>query len=152
MTQLKSHNIVAFDGVCNLCNSTVNWIIDNDPKQQFKFIALQDIARLEALGFDLKELQFTEQSSWMNSESQTDESQIQSVYLIEQGKLFDKSTAVLRICRQLSGLYPLLYLYILIPRPLRDIVYDFIAKNRYKWFGRRAECRIPSPELKDRFL
>ncbi len=152
MTQLKSHNIVAFDGVCNLCNSTVNWIIDNDPKQQFKFIALQDIARLEALGFDLKELQFTEQSSWVNSESQTDESQIQSVYLIEQGKLFDKSTAVLRICRQLSGLYPLLYLYILIPRPLRDIVYDFIAKNRYKWFGRRAQCRIPSPELKDRFL
>jgi len=152
MTQLKSHNIVAFDGVCNLCNSTVNWIIDNDPKQQFKFIALQDIARLEALGFDLKELQFTEQSSWVNSEFQTDESQIQSVYLIEQGKLFDKSTAVLRICRQLSGLYPLLYLYILIPRPLRDIVYDFIAKNRYKWFGRRAQCRIPSPELKDRFL
>lgn len=152
MTQLKSHNIVAFDGVCNLCNSTVNWIIDNDPKQQFKFIALQDIARLEALGFDLKELQFTEQVSWVNSESQTDESQIQSVYLIEQGKLFDKSTAVLRICRQLSGLYPLLYLYILIPRPLRDIVYDFIAKNRYKWFGRRAQCRIPSPELKDRFL
>lgn len=152
MTQLKSHNIVAFDGVCNLCNSTVNWIIDNDPKQQFKFIALQDIARLEALGFDLKELQFTEQSSWVNSESQTDESQIQSVYLIEQGKLFDKSTAVLRICRQLSGLYPLLYLYILIPRPLRDIVYDFIAKNRYKWFGRRAQCRIPSAELKDRFL
>lgn len=152
MTQLKSHNIVAFDGVCNLCNSTVNWIIDNDPKQQFKFIALQDIARLEALGFDLKELKFTEQVSWVNSESQTDESQIQSVYLIEQGKLFDKSTAVLRICRQLSGLYPLLYLYILIPRPLRDIVYDFIAKNRYKWFGRRAQCRIPSPELKDRFL
>lgn len=152
MTQLKSHNIVAFDGVCNLCNSTVNWIIDNDPKQQFKFIALQDIARLEALGFDLKELQFTEQSSWVNSESQTDESQIQSVYLIEQGKLFDKSTAVLRICRQLSGLYPLLYLYILIPRQLRDIVYNFIAKNRYKWFGQRAQCRIPSPELKDRFL
>lgn len=152
MTQLKSHNIVAFDGVCNLCNSTVNWIIDNDPKQQFKFIALQDIARLEALGFDLKELQFTEQSSSVNSESQTDESNMQSVYLIEQGKLFDKSTAVLRICRQLSGLYPLLYLYILIPRPLRDIVYDFIAKNRYKWFGRRAQCRIPSPELKDRFL
>ena len=152
MTQLKSHNIVAFDGVCNLCNSTVNWIIDNDPKQQFKFIALQDIARLEALGFDLKELKFTEQVSWVNSESQTDESQIQSVYLIEQGKLFDKSTAVLRICRQLSGLYPLLYLYILIPRQLRDIVYNFIAKNRYKWFGRRAQCRIPSPELKDRFL
>jgi predicted DCC family thiol-disulfide oxidoreductase YuxK len=152
MTQEKSHNIVAFDGVCNLCNSTVNWIIDNDPKQQFRFIALQDIARLEALGFDLKELQFTEQSSSVNSESQTDESQMQSVYLIEQGKLFDKSTAVLRICRQLSGLYPLLYLYILIPRPLRDLVYDFIAKNRYKWFGRRAQCRVPSAALSNRFL
>ena len=152
MTQEKSHNIVAFDGVCNLCNSTINWIIDNDPKQQFRFIALQDIARLEALGFDLKELQFTEQSSSVNSESQTDESQMQSVYLIEQGKLFDKSTAVLRICRQLSGLYPLLYLYILIPRPLRDLVYDFIAKNRYKWFGRRAQCRVPSAALKNRFL
>lgn len=152
MSASKDYRIVAFDGICNLCNSTVNWIIDNDPKQQFKFIALQDIDRLEKSGFDLKDLQFTEKSTSVNSESNRDESQMQSVYLIEQGKIYNKSTAVLRICRQLSGLYPLLYLYILIPRTLRDTVYDFIAKNRYHWFGRRKECRVPSAALKDRFL
>ncbi len=152
MSASKDYRIVAFDGICNLCNSTVNWIIDNDPKQQFKFIALQDIDRLEKSGFDLKDLQFTEKSTSVNSESNRDESQMQSLYLIEQGKIYNKSTAVLRICRRLSGLCPLLYLYILIPRTLRDTVYDFIAKNRYHWFGRRKECRIPSAALKDRFL
>ena len=152
MSASKDYRIVAFDGLCNLCNSTVNWIIDNDPKQQFKFIALQDIDRLEKLGFDVKNLQYAEKSTSVNSESNKDESQTQSVYLIEQGKIYNKSTAVLRICRQLSGLYPLLYLYILIPRPLRDIVYDLIAKNRYHWFGQRKECRVPSPAFKDRFL
>ena len=152
MSASTDYRIVAFDGICNLCNSTVNWIIDNDPKQQFKFIALQDIDRLEKSGFDLKDLQFTEKSTSVNSESNRDESQMQSVYLIEQGKIYNKSTAVLRICRRLSGLCPLLYLYILIPRTLRDTVYDFIAKNRYHWFGRRKECRIPSAALKDRFL
>lgn len=152
MSASTDYRIVAFDGICNLCNSTVNWIIDNDPKQQFKFIALQDIDRLEKSGFDLKDLQFTEISTSVNSESNRDESQMQSVYLIEQGKIYNKSTAVLRICRRLSGLCPLLYLYILIPRTLRDTVYDFIAKNRYHWFGRRKECRIPSAALKDRFL
>lgn len=152
MSASKDYRIVAFDGICNLCNSTVNWIIDKDPKQQFKFIALQDIDRLEKSGFDLKDLQFTEKSTSVNSESNRDESQMQSLYLIEQGKIYNKSTAVLRICRRLSGLCPLLYLYILIPRTLRDTVYDFIAKNRYHWFGRRKECRIPSAALKDRFL
>ena len=152
MSASKDYRIVAFDGICNLCNSTVNWIIDNDPKQQFKFIALQDIDRLKKSGFDLKDLQFTEKSISVNSEWNRDESQMQSLYLIEQGKIYNKSTAVLRICRRLSGLCPLLYLYILIPRTLRDTVYDFIAKNRYHWFGRRKECRIPSAALKDRFL
>ncbi len=152
MSGSKDYRIVAFDGICNLCNSTVNWIIDNDPKQQFKFIALQNIDRLENSGFDLKELKISEKPISVNSESNKDESQMQSVYLIEQGKIYNKSTAVLRICRRLSGLYPLLYLYILIPRPLRDTVYEFIAKNRYHWFGQRKECRVPSPELKDRFL
>ena len=163
MSNEVSYRIVAFDGVCNLCNSTVNWIIDNDPKQQFKFVALQNIERLEALGYDLKELGLAQNlsSAHSGSDKKTDvlqtnssdqKSALRTVYLIEGQKLYQKSTAVLRICRGLSGLYPLLYLYILIPRPLRDIVYDLIAQNRYKWFGRQDHCRLPSPELKDRFL
>ena len=135
MSPQQTFAIVAFDGVCNLCNATVNWIIDNDSKKQFKFIALQDIDRIKDLPVDFQ-----------RTES------YQSVYLIEHGKLYQKSTAVLKICQKLSGLYPLLYLYIIIPRPLRDLVYDLIAQNRYKWFGKRSHCRIPSPELKERFL
>ena len=135
MSPQQTFVIVAFDGVCNLCNATVNWIIDNDSKKQFKFIALQDIDRIKDLPVDFQ-----------RTES------YQSVYLIEQGKLYQKSTAVLKICQKLSGLYPLLYLYIIIPRPLRDLVYDLIAQNRYKWFGKRSHCRIPTPELKERFL
>lgn len=141
------HRIVAFDGICNLCNHTVNWIINHDPKQHFKFIALQDIERLKAEKSDLPEM------NTVLSEALNDlEPDLSSVFLIENGQLYKKSTAVLRICRHLSGLYPLLYVYIVIPSVLRDLIYDLIAHNRYKWFGKREHCRLPSPDLKQRFL
>jgi predicted DCC family thiol-disulfide oxidoreductase YuxK len=152
MSPEKAYRIIAFDGLCNLCNSTVNWVIDNDAQQQFKFIALQHIDRLQGLGIDLKEFPSIQNLASADLVENDHLHAWQSVYLIQEGQLYEKSTAVLKICQQLSGLYPLLYLYIIIPRPLRDLVYDVIAKNRYKWFGKRKACRIPTPELKNRFL
>ena len=147
MSATRVHRIVAFDGLCNLCNSTVNWIIDHDPKQQFKFIALQDIARLKTGNTEQQEAYALLKNELIDASSD-----LSSVLLIENGQLYKKSTAVLRICRQLSGLYPVLHTYIIIPRALRDLVYDFIAHNRYKWFGKREQCRVPSPDVKQRFL
>lgn len=147
MSATRVHRIVAFDGLCNLCNSTVNWIIDHDPKQQFKFIALQDIARLKTGNTEKQEAYALLKNELIDASSD-----LSSVLLIENGQLYKKSTAVLRICRQLSGLYPVLHTYIIIPRALRDLVYDLIAHNRYKWFGKREQCRVPSPDVKQRFL
>jgi predicted DCC family thiol-disulfide oxidoreductase YuxK len=147
MSATRVHRIVAFDGLCNLCNSTVNWIIDHDPKQQFKFIALQDIARLKTGNSEQQEAYALLKNELIDASSD-----LSSVLLIENGQLYKKSTAVLRICRQLSGLYPVLHTYIIIPRALRDLVYDLIAHNRYKWFGKREQCRVPSPDVKQRFL
>jgi len=147
MSATRVHRIVAFDGLCNLCNSTVNWIIDHDPKQQFKFIALQDIARLKTGNTEQQEAYALLKNELIDASSD-----FSSVLLIENGQLYKKSTAVLRICRQLSGLYPVLHTYIIIPRALRDLVYDLIAHNRYKWFGKREQCRVPSPDVTQRFL
>ncbi|MDA0718813.1 MAG: DCC1-like thiol-disulfide oxidoreductase family protein [Bacteroidetes bacterium] len=147
MSATRVHRIVAFDGLCNLCNSTVNWIIDHDPKQQFKFIALQDIARLKTGNTEQQEAYALLKNELIDASSD-----LSSVLLIENGQLYNKSTAVLRICRQLSGLYPVLHTYIIIPRALRDLVYDLIAHNRYKWFGKREQCRVPSPDVTQRFL
>ena len=147
MSATRVHRIVAFDGLCNLCNSTVNWIIDHDPKQQFKFIALQDIARLKTGNTEQQEAYALLKNELIDASSD-----LSSVLLIENGQLYKKSTAVLRICRQLSGLYPVLHTYIIIPRALRDLVYDLIAHNSYKWFGKREQCRVPSPDVKQRFL
>jgi predicted DCC family thiol-disulfide oxidoreductase YuxK len=124
---------VLFDGVCNLCNASVNFIIDRDPRAYFHFAALQSDAAK----------QLGEHATSGDPES---------IVLIEDQKRYERSTAALRIARKLSGAWPLFYAFIVVPRPLRDLVYRFIAKNRYKWFGRRDACRLPSPELKARFL
>lgn len=123
---------ILFDGVCNLCNASVNFIIDRDPKGYFRFAALQSDAA-KALG-------------------EAPNGDPDSIVLLEDGVRYEQSTAALRIARRLSGLWPVLYAGIILPRPLRDLVYRFIARNRYKWFGRRDACRLPSPELKARFL
>jgi predicted DCC family thiol-disulfide oxidoreductase YuxK len=134
-TALEGHALVLFDGVCNLCNSSVNFIIDRDPAGYFKFAALQDetVASLLAR-FDLS----------------TD--YLDSVVLLEEGRCYRESTAALRIARRLRGGWPLFYAFIVVPRPVRDVVYGWIARNRYRWFGKRDTCRIPTPELRERFL
>ena len=128
--------IVLFDGVCNLCNTSVNFIIDRDPKARFKFAALQSEKGQELLYQILR----------------ANESSFDSIVLISNNSVYIKSSAALRIARHLNGLWPILYSFMIIPKPLRDFVYDFIAKNRYKWFGKSDVCRIPTPDLQSRFI
>jgi predicted DCC family thiol-disulfide oxidoreductase YuxK len=127
--------IVLFDGVCNFCNASVNFIIDRDPKNRIRFAPLQSEAGkklLQKLNLSTAELD--------------------SIVFIEGEKYYIKSAAVLRIAKMLQGFWPLLYGFIAIPPFLRDAVYDIIARNRYNWFGKTETCRIPTPELKKRFL
>ena len=127
--------IVLFDGVCNLCNSAVLFVIRNDPKRRFRFAALQSPvgqALLTQYGLPTETLD--------------------SFVLIEKERAFTKSTAALRAARLLGYLWPLAFVFILVPRPLRDLCYNFIARNRYRMFGKRDACMLPNPDLNARFL
>jgi predicted DCC family thiol-disulfide oxidoreductase YuxK len=127
--------VVLFDGVCNFCNSTVNFIIDRDPAEYFKFAAIQsEPARRLLAGCGLSS------------------GSLDNIVLFEDGACYLRSTAVLRILRRLRGPWVLLYMLLLVPRPIRDAGYDWFARHRYRWFGKRSECSIPSPEIRARFL
>ena len=131
----NKHPILLFDGVCNLCNGFVQFIIERDEDQYFKFASLQsEVAKeiLKPFGLD----------------NQT----LSTVILVENGKCYTKSTAGLRIMNQFGGLWSLVTVLLIFPKFIRDVVYDFIARNRYKWFGEKESCWIPTPELKQRFL
>lgn len=127
--------IILFDGICNLCNASVNFIIKNDEKKFFVFASLQsDVAKEILLQFSTKKLN------------------LDSIIYIENGALYEKSTAALKIAKQLRFPWPIFYLFIIIPPFLRDKIYNLIAKNRYKWFGKKDSCMIPTPDLKSLFL
>ena len=128
-------SIILFDGVCNLCNSSVQFIIKRDKKEQFLFASLQSDYAKEQLPDEF-----------------SDGKALQSIVLKEKDEIKTKSTAALTIAKHLSGVWPILYAFIIIPKFIRDWVYDIIAKNRYKWFGKKDQCMIPSPELKSRFI
>lgn len=131
---MKPENrIVLFDGVCNFCNSSIQFIIRHDPKGIFKYAALQSDYAKKLVGDRISP-------------------EPESVILYEDGKVYDRTTAALKIARHLSGLWPLLYIFIVIPAFLRDPIYKLIAKNRYKWFGKQEACMVPSKEIRDRFL
>ena len=131
----ENKSIILFDGVCNLCNNSVQFIIKRDQKQRFLFTSLQsDAARDILLQFQLK-----------NSE-------MDSIILIENGKIYQKSDAILKIVKHLNGLWKINYVFIIIPKFIRDLVYTTIAKKRYQWFGKRDVCMIPTKELQMRFL
>ena len=127
--------VIMFDGVCNLCNASVNFVIDRDSDRYFRYAPLQSDAGQRFLKKHGKSV-----------------SDFDSVILDEGDRFFTQSTAALRIARKLDGAWPLLYGFIIIPPFLRNLVYNIIARNRYKWFGRKDECRIPTPELKSLFL
>ena len=132
---MDSFKIILFDGVCNLCNSSVNFIIENDSKNVFKFTSLQSE----------KGEQLLKKYDLFNKD-------IDSVILIENEKAFVKSDAALKIARTLGGKYKMIYGLIILPAFIRNFFYDIIAKNRYKWFGKKDSCRIPTPELQSKFL
>jgi len=127
--------VILFDGVCNLCNAAVTFVIDRDPEGSFQFAPLQSGAAEELLG-----------------RYGVAVGRLESIVLIEDGHAYTHSAAALRIARRLKGPWPLLYPAIFLPRPLRDRVYAWVAANRYRWFGKRDACRLPTPELRKRFL
>ncbi len=131
----ENNSIILFDGVCNLCNNSVQFIIKRDKKKRFLFTSLQsDAARDILLQFQLK-----------NSE-------MDSIIFIENGKIYQKSDAILKIFKHLNGMWKLSYGFVIIPKFIRDYVYKIIAKNRYRWFGKREVCMMPTKELQIRFL
>ena len=129
------HPVILFDGVCNLCNASVQFIINRDPKAKFRFTSLQSDAGQSLL----KKFRLANQALY-------------SVMLVRNGNVFDRSRAALEIARGLSGLWPLMYAFIIVPPFLRNFVYDWISRNRYKWFGVRQECMMPTPDMKARFI
>ena len=128
--------IILFDGVCNLCNSSVQFVIKRDKKDQFRFAPLQ-----------------SDVGQKLVQERGIDTTMIDSIILIEpQVAYYTKSDAALKIAQQLSGAWPLMGVFLGVPSGIRNVVYDWIAKNRYRWYGKRDECMIPTPELKEKFL
>jgi len=127
--------LILFDGVCNFCNASVNFVIARDPGKIFRFTPLQSATGQETLKrFNL---------------STTD---LDTMVLVQDGRVFTRSTAGLKIARRLSGLWPLFSAFLIVPKFLRDAVYNLIAKNRYRWWGKKDVCMVPTPEVRERFL
>ncbi|MGH7214276.1 MAG: thiol-disulfide oxidoreductase DCC family protein [Tepidisphaeraceae bacterium] len=127
--------VILFDGVCNFCNGSVNFVIDRDPKSYFRFAALQSAPARELLrAHDLPA------------------DDLKSMVLVEDGRAYTRSDAAFRIMRHLRLPWKLLSALLLVPRPLRNWGYNIIARNRYRWFGKTDACRVPTPEIAGRFL
>ena len=124
--------VILFDGVCNLCDASVQFVLDHDRAAHFRFAPLQSETARRLVGDRATALD--------------------SIVLVEDGRVYDRSTAALRIARRLDGAWPALAAFLVVPRPLRDVVYDWIARNRYRWFGTRDACRLPTPDTAARFL
>lgn len=129
------HPIVLFDGVCNLCNRSVRHIIRNDPQGRFRMASLQ-----------------SEVGRRLAAEHRLDASDMNTVVLIERGKVYTKSDAALGIMRRLRGASRFAWPLRFVPRAVRDAAYDLVSRNRYRWFGRRDECMVPGPGIQERFL
>lgn len=132
---MNNKSIILFDGVCNLCNDAVQFIVKRDKKNQFHFASLQSEAGQHLLAKHILPL-----------------NDYNSFVLIEDDKVYTRSLAALRIAKKLKGLWPLLYGFIIVPKFIRDGIYKWIAKNRYRWFGKQDSCMVPTHELRARFL
>ena len=133
--ELKHRSILLFDGHCNMCNSSVQFVLKHEKREQLSFASLQSDAGREIL-----------------AHYNIDPKEVDSVVLIENEKAYIKSSAALRASKYLKGLYPILFGFIIVPSFIRDLVYDFIARNRYKWFGKTESCMIPDKNVANRFL
>ncbi len=132
---MSQQPIILFDGVCNLCNSAVQFVIRHDKAEKFLFASLQS-------NFGQQLLQ----------QHQLPLQQFDSFILLQDEKVYTKSTAALKVAQQLNGAWKSLYFFTIVPTFIRDGVYAFIASHRYRWFGKMNECMIPTPQLKGRFL
>lgn len=127
--------IILFDGVCNFCNSSVNFVIDHDKADYFRFAALQSDAGKQVLNNVGRQML-----------------SLDTFILIQDGVVYERSTAALKVARRLDWPINWLYAFIIVPKFIRDTVYKIIAQNRYKWFGMKDVCRIPTPAEKNRFI
>ena len=135
MTDNLPPRLILFDGVCNLCNTSVQFVISHDPQARFSFASLQSEAGQKLLKeFDLPLVDFD------------------SFVYIREGKVYQRSSAALNVLKDLGGLWQIVYIFIIVPRPVRDWGYDLIARHRYQWFGKREVCMMPTPDLRKRFL
>ena len=132
---METRAIILFDGVCNLCNGAVNFVIKRDKRSVFKFATLQ-----------------SERAKNLMSEGEFQNEDLRTFILLLNDRFYTRSTAALKVCRYLSGLWPLMYGFMIVPKFIRDFIYNIISKNRYKWFGKRESCMVPTTELKSKFL
>jgi predicted DCC family thiol-disulfide oxidoreductase YuxK len=132
---VNEHPVILFDGVCNFCDSAVNFVLKQDKKGVFRFAPLQSEAGQKLLQqFNLSTKDFD------------------SFVLIDKGKVYKKSSASLQVMNKLPWYWKEVQIFRIIPAIFRDAIYDFIAKNRYKWFGKKDQCMVPTPEIRSRFL
>lgn len=132
---MTNNPIILFDGVCNFCNSAVNFAIKRDKKGVIRFTPLQSTMGQQLL-----------------KEYNLPTEEMKSFVFIDNGTAYTRSTAAIKVCGYLRGLWPLTKAFLIVPKFIRDGMYDWIAKNRYKWFGKRESCMIPTPELREKFL
>ncbi len=132
---MTENPLILFDGVCNFCNYWVNFASRHDQKKRLRFASLQGETAREIL-----------------PRYQLDPSKLSSVILVDNGKAYTQSSACLRICKYLGGGWKLVYALMIIPKFLRDAVYNLVARNRYRWFGKKDSCMIPPADWKDRFF
>ncbi|WP_144522322.1 thiol-disulfide oxidoreductase DCC family protein [Bacillus pumilus] len=128
-------HLILFDGICNVCSGAVQFVIKRDPNERMMFASLQ-----------------SETGQRILKENGLPLDEFNSFIYIEKGTLYTKSTGILKAMRQLKGIYRWSYLFLGIPRPIRDWFYERIAKNRYKWFGQKTSCMMPTPDIQKRFL
>lgn len=131
----QSKYIILFDGVCNLCSSAINFVIKRDLKNRFLFASLQ-----------------SENGKALSQKYHIDTAQVDSIILIKNNTAYAKSSAAIKITQSLSGLWPLFTLFIIIPPFVRNWIYDYVAKNRYRWYGKKETCMVPNSELRSKFL
>ena len=132
---MKERPVILFDGICNFCNGAVNFVLKRNRNKEIVFAPLQ-----------------TETGRKLLQQYGLPENDMQSFIFIENGKVYTRSTAALKVCRHLRRGWPLCYGFIIVPGFIRNAIYDWIARNRYKWFGTRTECMVPTPEIRERFL
>ncbi|HTF02691.1 MAG TPA: DCC1-like thiol-disulfide oxidoreductase family protein [Bacteroidia bacterium] len=135
MKELENKGLVLFDGVCQFCNSSVNFMIRKDNTDYFRFLPLQ-----------------SELGQKIIKQFNLDPENLQTVILLENKRIYTRSTAALRIAKKLKGGWKLFYGFVIIPAFIRDAVYNVVARNRYKWWGKRDSCMVPTPDVKKKFL